>query len=661
MQKLFFILSCFMAAALPSGAQSKPITITGKIVSADRSPVSGASVSLKIQQTQTVSGEDGSFSISSNGHKDSLIVSHTGFFEKSVSTDAATGSPLIIVLEINITQLQTVTVSTGLQTIPKERATGSFTLIENKLYNEQAGPNALNRLQYISNGYAAFPLRNTGDNLFLVRGLSTFSVGLAKPLVIVDNFEYAGDVNNINPNDVENVTFLKDAAAGSIWGAKAANGVIVITTKKGRYNQPVKVEVNANTSITEKPELLYSKSISSTDFIDMEKFLFDKGFYNSSLSLPQFYVLSPVVNLLDREKRGIISPADADAQINALRNNDVRNEYAKYFYQKAVSNQYAVSVSGGSSTISWIASAGFDKNAGVLDDRYERFNMRFDNVYAPFKNFEISTSFYYTQSNTTAGRPSYGSISTLSGAIPPYTSFADTHGNPTPVYTLYNSSYIDTLGNGRLPDWHYYPLNDYKYISNKTSAENMNAVIGLRYKLFSSLTIDVKYRYQKQSTENNYLYGQQSFYARDLVNSYSQPGASPVIYKVPKGDILDKTNGGIKAQNLRVQLNYVKAWKKNSIVSLAGAEISETVNESNSYRTYGYNGDILTYVNVDYANMYPNLIYGSAAFIPNNVSFSKTNTRFVSFYLNGAYTYNNKYTASISARRDASNIRSENQ
>lgn len=134
----------------------------------------------------------------------------------------------------SIRVLQEVIVNTGYQTLPKERATGSFTKIDNKLYNEQVGSNVLERLKTVTNGVAAFPQRIAGgpSSDFVIRGLSTLTMTIQKPLIILDNFEYQGDINNLNPNDVESITILKDAAAGSIWGAKAANGVIVITSKK---------------------------------------------------------------------------------------------------------------------------------------------------------------------------------------------------------------------------------------------------------------------------------------------------------------------------------------------------------------------------------------------------------------------------------------------
>lgn len=657
MQKIFLLLliSFFVALQATGQDQNNAIKLNGRVLSTDQKPIAGATLSSKLHGTEASSDDDGNFSIQLLPGTDTLIISHIGFLQKRLPLNQTTNSSLIIVMERSSLELEEVMVSTGIEKIPKERATGSFALINNKLFNEQVGTGVLNRLQSITNGYTSFPLRNTGDNLSVVRGLSTLSVNIAKPLIILDNFEYQGDINNINPNDVENITFLKDAAAGSIWGAKAANGVIVITTKKGLLNQPVKVELNTNLTIADKPDLFYSKNISSGDFIDLEKYLFSEGYYNSMLPYPEYYPLSPVVNLLDKANRGIISDSEADAGINAFRSQDVRKEYEKYFYKNSVNQQYAISLSGGTKNLAWILSGGFDKNSSELNARYNRVNMRFDNTYVPFKNLEINSSVYYTQSKTTAGRPAVGSISAMGGAIAPYTLFADENGNPLPVYTTYNPSYLDTAGGGRLLDWRYFPLDDYKHISNQTNIENLNAVLGIRYKVFTGFSIDIKYRYQSQHTETEYLQGQGSFATRNLINSFSQLTPGSVIYKIPKGDILDLSNSYTNSQNLRSQLNFSKQWHTHEIVALAGSEISESVNKNNYYRTYGHNRDILTYVDVDYTNTYPILPYRSNGFIPNSSGFGKRNNRFVSFYANGAYTYKTRYTLSASARRDASN------
>jgi len=634
-------------------------TLKGQILSADDlRPIKEAYVEVKHKTIRTLTDKEGDFSLQGVAIYDTLIISHIGY--ESQQFIVSSFSVVSIRLTKAAKELEEVALSTGYQKIPKERSTGSFTQIDNKLFNEQVGTNILERLKYISNGVTYFPNRVqtvAGDQL-IIRGISTLTMSIQKPLIIVDNFEYQGDLNNINPNDVENITFLKDAAAGSIWGAKAANGVIVVTTKKSRYNQKTKIELNTNITIAENPDLFYYKNISSSDLIDVEKYLFSQNYRLSDTLSPLHTPFSPVYEILLKQRNGQISESEANVQIDALRTQDVRNDFLKYLYRKAVNQQYAISLRGGSDNISWVLSAGFDRNLSDLDAQYNRANFRLDNLYKIAKNLEINTSVYYTQSKSITGRPAYGSIQTVTGSLPGYTKLADDNGNALPLYTRYRQGYIDTLGGGKLLDWTFYPLEDYKHAKNRTQLRDINAVIGFNYRLSNWLNIDFKYRYEKQQVEIQTLNNDKSYITRDLINSFSQidPSTGGVKYIIPNGAILDQGYTTITAQNIRGQLNFNRQWGIHSLTAIAGSDINETANSSNLYRTYGYNSDILTFVNVDYTSQYPNLIYGGSSWIPNPAIFDKTNTRFVSFYGNASYVLHNKYAISGSMRRDASNL-----
>ena len=209
---------------------------SGRIVSStDSRPLAGANIQLKGTPVVVNSDYNGNFLIDTLKGSSTLIVSHVGFQTQELALKPSMPSPFIIKLNPLILELKQVEVSTGYQTIPKERSTGSFTAIDNKLFNQQVGPDILSRLAAVANGFSVDRGTNETGNI-MIRGLSTIN-GPKSPLIIVDNFPYDGDINNINPNQVESISILKDAAAASIWGARAGNGVIVITTKKGRYNQ----------------------------------------------------------------------------------------------------------------------------------------------------------------------------------------------------------------------------------------------------------------------------------------------------------------------------------------------------------------------------------------------------------------------------------------
>src|SRR5690606_30513601 len=115
------------------------------------------------------------------------------------------------------------------------------------------------------------------DPVITVRGMNAFSTGGSRPLIVVDNFPYEGDIESINPHEVESVTLMRDAAATSIWGVRAGNGVLVINLKKPDQSGRTAISWSSNLSITQRPNLYYMPIMSSKDFVDVELFLYDKG------------------------------------------------------------------------------------------------------------------------------------------------------------------------------------------------------------------------------------------------------------------------------------------------------------------------------------------------------------------------------------------------
>lgn len=630
-----------------------PVTVKGIIQTQKDLPVVGVTVRVEGKTKATLTDSSGYFYLSNVTIGTTLIISRIGF--ETVRVKVKRQDFLTIEMHPSMHSLNLLeVVSTGYQSIPKERATGSFTFIDKKLFNEQVSTDILSRLPTIANGLTINHKLNDGQ--IMIRGLSTIN-GPMDPLIIVDNFPYQGDISNINPNDVESITLLKDAAASSIWGTKAGNGVIVITTKKGKNNQPLTVELNSNITVGQKPDLFYFKNIPTSDYIDVEKFLFDKKFHFSDTANYLHPPFSKVYEILFKERSGEISKQVAEDKINALRNIDIRNEFLKYMYQNPVNQQYNINFQGGSHNTTHYFSVGIDRNIDNLDAKYNRLTLRLRNTFRPFRNLEITAGAFYSKHKSLSGRPGYGDLHAGSSNRMPYVEFADKNGNPLPLALKYRQSYIDTLGGGKLLDWNYYPLEDYKYekVTNKVQALTID--LGLDYKISNSFNVGIKYQYMKQSSEGKTLHGLQSFYARDMVNLFSEinPVTGRVSHNIPKGGILDLSENSLESYDVRGQINFNKSWFQNDITAIIGAEVAQVKGNGHSYTTYGYDDDILTYDNVDFASYYPTLI-GYGGFIPSGRDFSGTLNRTISVYGNAAYTYNDKYILSLSARRDGSNL-----
>ncbi|MBN8786920.1 MAG: SusC/RagA family TonB-linked outer membrane protein, partial [Terrimonas sp.] len=634
---------------LPASDTTKqPLRVTGIILSASGEPIAGATITIKGTNHSTVTDEEGKFVFDNITAGSVITVSSVGYKTAAYSIADARGIRLHLTPEVSELSGVNITVNTGMQSLPKERATGSFTYIENKLLNEQVSTDIVSRLEYIANGVSVNRKISTSGQMS-IRGLSTIR-GPKDPLIIVDNFPYAGDLNNINPNNVESITILKDAAAASIWGARAGNGVIVITTKKGKFDQPFRIEVNSNITIADKPDLGHLKQMSSSDFIDVEQMLFEKGFYAGKENDFTRPALSPVVETLVAERDGLIDAATASSRINAFRTKDVRDDFRKYIYQRAVNQQYALNARGGSSNMAYAFAVGFDKNMSELSAGYSRINISSENTFAPLKNLMFNTGIYYTQSKTTSGKPDYYGIQQPGySLLPPYTSLDG-------ALDYYRGPYIDTVGAGKLLDWKYYPAEDYKHSRFENKLQDILMNLGVRYTFMKGLSVDVKYQYERQQTDGRSLNDMESYYTRNLINTFTQINDGEVSYGVPLGAVLGLSHGSVTSHNLRGQLNYNNTWGRHSVAAIAGSEIRQVQNKSNGNTVYGYNDDILTWGVVDNANLKPTFITGWGSFIPDGVSINETMNRFVSFYGNASYTYFDRYTISGSARKDASNL-----
>jgi len=657
--KLFvsILVLCFLSIE----SKEQQIQMGGTIFASETNEViSGASIVVKGTKNVTIAAKDGTFSIKVLPHQE-IEISHAEFDPVTISTDSINSEPLKVYLKPSYELLQNAVVNTGYEKLNISKATGSFVKIDNNLFNRSTGMSVLSRLDGIASS-VLFDHRQGADVPIQIRGISTLGFASTFPLIILDNFPYEGDINNINPNDVESVTVLKDAAAASIWGVRAGNGVIVITTKKGKFNQPMRFSFTTDVITTPKQNLFLQKNMSTSDYIDVEQFLFSKGYYNSSINNRRsFPPLSPVVEILLQQKRNEISEADASNQINTLRNLDIRNEFEKYLYRPAFTQQYGLNFSGGGKDYSYLLSAGYDKNvASLVGNKNDRLTLTLDNTFKPVSKLNIHFSLGYSINNAENNSPgSYNNITIVPTGVPlyPYLQFFDKYGNPTKIDYFYSGNFTDTAGGGKLLDWTYNPLNELKNVNRTSITDALILNAGMQYSISNSLSAEIKYQYQNNSTNAPSVYNVNSFEARNLINKFTQYDGTNISYVVPYGGILDATQMSLRSYALRGQLNFNKAFgNKNTISAIAGAEEREAKTQSSQYRTYGYD-DKLNYTNVDYVNAYPTFdnVGGNAMITPAN-DFSSLLDRNTSFYANANYNYNNQFTISGSFRKDASNL-----
>ncbi|WP_185965644.1 SusC/RagA family TonB-linked outer membrane protein [Flavobacterium zepuense] len=625
-----------------------PQKVNGKVTDTIGNPLPGASIHIKGNEANYTSNADGEFSFNAEPG-DEITVTFVGYTPYIFTVTEGLSYQNIVLRLVNNALNEVAVVSTGYQEIPKERLTGSFAQPIKAQYDTRVSTDVLSKLNGITSGLVFNANTSASQNGLdiNIRGRSTIFAN-DQPLIVVDNFPYSGDINNINPNDVESVTILKDAGAASIWGVRAGNGVIVITTSKGKLNQPLKVGFNANLAVFNKPDLNYNPNqLDAAAYIELERFLFDNGYYNSSLTnTATGPVISPAVQIL------AANSSDLNNQLNTLRSYNVNDQLSKYFYQKAVNQQYALNLSGGSGKARYYFSAGYDHNlASTKENTNKRITINSQNTFFLLKNLELTAGVNAVQANS----QSDNTLTAIRDRIFPYTQFADANGNPLAIPYQYNGSFIqEQLSKGFL-DWSYTPLNELGASDNAGKLMDIRLNAGLKYTFIKGLSGELKYQYQRSNRQNRLYQNQETWYARDYINQFSIVSDDRVTgYNVPLGGILNLSNNNTISNNARGTLNYNYAWGDHSVAALAGYELSQTTGDYNSSVLYGYDDNLATFTNIDPITAFNTNPSGNNT-ISSGLNINSTIVRLRSSFANAAYTYKDRYTVTGSARIDGSN------
>lgn len=635
-----------------------PAQISGHVYDGDtKVSVPMASVTLLRNGSLTVTDEHGAFRLTGSRLPDTLVVRHVGYITELVALDTS-NVQLVLYLERQKKEIEEVVINTGYQTIPKERATGSYTHIANELFNRSVSTDLISRLEGIANGlaYTLPSTRGAPSNHpdIRIRGLSTID-GETKPLIVVDNFPYEGDINNINPNDVESMTLLKDAAAASIWGARAGNGVIVITTKHGKASRNINANFNCSINFGQKPDLYYYRNfLPPSDAVELERTLFDMGRYVRN----DWTAFTPAIEILFALDEELIDQETANAHLEALKQYDIRDEAMRYLYRKIVNQQYSLNLNGGVEEHRFYVSAGLDKNTGeLIGNGYNRVTLSAKNDFKPSERFSVSTSLNYMFSALQNNGISILDL-TPSGMndIYVYARLVDDDSNALPIVRTNRLTYTDRAARMGLLDWHYRPVEELKNSDKAAGSHEIRMNSSVRYKLSRSLDIEARYQYQNINNTTRNHNTKDSYFTRHLVNQFTQADGSRPI---PLGGILQRSSSMFVTHYGRLQADVNERWgNDHKIDALAGFEIRQERNTgTGGLQLYGYDDDVLTHAtNIDFATSYPVRPRGSGK-IPNGTyPGNQFVDRFVSYYGNFAYTFKDRYVFSGSVRWDASNI-----
>lgn len=393
------LLCLSMILAISMSINAQDATVSGRVIdNATNGTLPGATIMLKGTKTGTATDADGRFTINVSNLSDTLVVSSIGYVSKIVPIQHK--SSIDIFLEQDIQQLQEVVV-VGYGTQKKINLTGAVSQVDGKVLADRAIVNAGQGLQgTIANLNI---VTNPGDPGKLGQGASfnirgTTSINGGSPLILVDGFP--ADINNLNPSDIESVSVLKDAASAAIYGARAAYGVILITTKKGSAQKTV---VSYSSSISSNYQTNLPKTVNSLTYAKvMNEAAANAGrpplFSEEHIGRIESYMADP-----QNTPSTIPEPGNPTRWSYSLGNDNI-NYFEEYYKDGALSHKHDISLSGGQGETDYRVSLGYLDKDGVLrygGDNFNRINFMSNVRTAPKEwiKFDISTLFSKSNNN----------------------------------------------------------------------------------------------------------------------------------------------------------------------------------------------------------------------------------------------------------------------
>ncbi|WP_169725026.1 SusC/RagA family TonB-linked outer membrane protein [Algoriphagus terrigena] len=647
------VLLILLGRLTPVSAMQSSSGISGTVLEEKSgTPVPGALILVADPKMSAITDEAGRFSLDLPAGEYELSISFIGFKTIRQTVEIQSG---ILRLDISLQTEeigleQVVVLSTGYQEIPKERATGSFAFLDQELVDRRVSTSVLDRLEDVTSG-VIFNRAGAIDDQISIRGRSSLFAN-TQPLIVIDNLPYEGPIENINPNDVASVTVLKDAAAASIWGAQAGNGVIVITTKSGRFRQPVQVSLQSNVTVGEEPDLFYQPLMDLSDFVGQEQRLFEAGYYNARITNVSQLPVSPVVETLLAAREGRITAQEAESRLQQYSAQDSRSELRQYYYRPSIRLQNAVQVSGGGDDYRFNFSAGYDANQEeVVTNSNGRLTLNAKQDWKLLKDrLDLSTGLYLTRYSRNAR--------TEVPNLYPYEALTDSQGNPMPVVASLNTRFVESTLDSDLLDWRFIPLNELGAGDNQTQATDWRANLGISYQLARGLKAQVLYQYWSNATELRDIESMDLFSVRHQINSFTQIREDGGLQlPIPAGSRFTNRTAQSSSHNLRANLTYNLSKKDHELNALAGWELRDIQSVSDQMGYYGYDDQKGLSTPVDFITQFRQYQNpGNLQTIPYQGSHTGNVDRFVSYFGNAAYTYRGRYTVSASARKDMSNL-----
>lgn len=624
-------------------------------------PLAHATVKIKGSNTGTTTDSEGKFTLWVSAPKVTLEVSYLGYNTEQKTISAPYTQEHKFIMHEDHKSLDEVVI-TGYQVLDKRSLTSAVTSVK----MEDLDRTDFNSLDQMLLGKV--PDLLVSNNSFEVgvspkiriRGTSTL-VGNREPVWVVDGIvvhdpveiapeelndpDFVNRVGNaiagLNPQDIERIDVLKDAAATAIYGTQAANGVIVVTTKRGYEGKPV---VSYNVSANMKLRPRYSdRSVNMMN--SKERVQFSRELYQGHYSYPINMSTVGYEKALDDLYSGQINFSQFQQEVTAAETQNT--DWFDLLTQNSLSMQHTASLSGGSSKSRYYASLGYNNENDVIkvngNERYT-FSMNIDNTFSKLLTASLTFNAYHT--NRSYYQDEIAPLNyayTTSRVIPAY----DADGN----YYYYNRERSNDY------TYKYNVLNELDNSYNRQKTNSMTFTTNLQFTFTDWLKANAILSVTYQNTDQENWWGEKSYHiARLRTSNYGEDIRRAEDSTAPVGGELNRTSTTNRSYTGRLQVDANKFFgpeDRHNIYATFGVETN-----SNKYRAYstsqrGYFRDRgETFVsNID-KNLYP----AYATWVLGNVPTLTDNlTNSISAYLSVTYAYQDQFRINVNGRVDGSN------
>jgi len=632
------ILTLLLALVVQiSFAQEKTISGT---VSDESGVLPGVSVLIKGTTTGTETDFDGKYSVSVKSG-DVLIFRYLGY--KVVEKVVGNSNTINIILKEDANLLEEIVV-VGYGTATKKSFTGTASVVDNENIEAKAVSNVAQALIGEASGVSV--TRTNGrpgqSATIRIRGFSSIE-GNSAPLYVVDGVPFSGDINAVNPNDIESTTILKDASATAIYGARGANGVILITTKKG-VNGKNTVEFDFQTSVNSRNLPFYDLIENEEDYISV---VFD-GLKNTGdftgENNPTQYALdnlfsdiavAPLYNMWNvADGNGLIDPSTGAVREGVTRK-FTPTDWKDVGYRDGIRTEMNFKTSGGDDKTKHYFSLGYLTDEGfIANSQYDRYSARLNVSSNPIERVKIATNldYSYSEYNDATGYGG-GNVTYMLDFTPTiYPLYLrDTDGNivnnPNTGDPFFDFG-DNVAGNARDFSATYNGIGEAIYNINRTKRHNVNANINTTVDILEGLTFETTYG--------------MNYYSSNLDQTRNSIQGSQ---GVALGGTLFKSNATYVSQNFNQILRYKTTFGESHNFNILMAHESF----ADHYEDFNLNKKGIVNLNPNAAGVPENYLD------QNGVSTgSITETSIESYFTQANYNYLNKYYLSGTVRRDGS-------